>query len=214
MTPNSDRSPQDTHHSGNFIEKLRDVPSTVYHWIDQVTKPIRPAHENEEEKVGEEAALNERPARRSSMAGTSGHTRSFSLPHGAVLVPLSTLEVFKEPDEIRVHEALSGSIRPEDRVMDLRALGLIQVSMPSRWRLMSEWHLIYSTRKNGYSLATLYQAVRNLDLPLVLAIKDTGGSIFGVWTTETFKPRVGHYGTGECYLWRLQRLERRMVFFR
>lgn len=37
----------------------------------------------------------------------------------------------------------------------------------------------------------------------MLAIRDEGGEIFGVWSTEAFKPRIGHYGTGECFLWRV-----------
>ena len=28
--------------------------------------------------------------------------------------------------------------------------------------------------------------------------------MFGVFATETFAPHHGHYGTGECFLWRLE----------
>ena len=27
--------------------------------------------------------------------------------------------------------------------------------------------------------------------------------VFGVWSTESFHVQNGHYGTGECFLWRV-----------
>lgn len=35
-------------------------------------------------------------------------------------------------------------------------------------------------------------------------IRDDGDAIFGVFATETWQPHLGHYGTGECFLWRIE----------
>lgn len=32
-------------------------------------------------------------------------------------------------------------------------------------------------------------------------VRDDGDAIFGVFSTEPWKPHFGHYGTGECFLW-------------
>lgn len=39
-----------------------------------------------------------------------------------------------------------------------------------------------------------------------MAIKDTNGGIFGVFSNEPWKPHFGHYGTGECFLWKVDRV--------
>lgn len=39
--------------------------------------------------------------------------------------------------------------------------------------------------------------------PVVIAIKDTDGNLFGSFATEPFHQRIGHFGTGECFLWKV-----------
>ncbi|RKP16856.1 TLD-domain-containing protein, partial [Rozella allomycis CSF55] len=44
---------------------------------------------------------------------------------------------------------------------------------------------------------------RNSSGPSVVAIKDSGGSIFGCFGTDTWHPQSKHYGNGQCFLWKL-----------
>ncbi len=37
---------------------------------------------------------------------------------------------------------------------------------------------------------------------MILAIKDHSNFIFGAYATHPFYPQIGHYGTGECFLWK------------
>lgn len=37
--------------------------------------------------------------------------------------------------------------------------------------------------------------------PILTVVQDEGGVLFGVFGTEAWKPHLGHYGTGECFLW-------------
>lgn len=77
--------------------------------------------------------------------------------------------------------------------------------MPPRSRLPSTWKLIYSTFRDGFSLSTLYSKSRKFgsNYPCVLVIKDSNDAIFGAYTSEGWAPRIGHYGSGECFLWKV-----------
>lgn len=36
----------------------------------------------------------------------------------------------------------------------------------------------------------------------MLAIRDANGDIFGAYTSHSWAPHIGHYGSGECFLWK------------
>ena len=79
----------------------------------------------------------------------------------------------------------------------------LHTAVPPRWRLVSVWRLVYSTTSHGFSLATLYQQSRHCTGPQIMAIRDDGDALFGVFATEPLRPYHGPYGTGECFLWRV-----------
>lgn len=37
----------------------------------------------------------------------------------------------------------------------------------------------------------------------MLVVKDDKGAIFGAFLSDPLRPQLGHFGTGECFLWRL-----------
>lgn len=78
----------------------------------------------------------------------------------------------------------------------------IHSTIPARWRMHSCWLLLYSTRGNGFSLATLYSSLRGFKGPVIVALRDYTDAVFGVFANQPLQPRQGHYGTGECFLWR------------
>ncbi len=74
--------------------------------------------------------------------------------------------------------------------------------MPARWNVYNDWVLLYSTRGNGFSLTTLYHQLNPFKGPVLVAVKDEFGSVFGAFVNQSLRPRQGHYGNGECFLWR------------
>jgi hypothetical protein len=70
---------------------------------------------------------------------------------------------------------------------------------------VSNWNLIYSTPEYGFSLSTLFSQCRQHYGPTLVVVRDDGDALFGVFATEPWKPHFGHYGTGECFLWRLEK---------
>jgi hypothetical protein len=46
---------------------------------------------------------------------------------------------------------------------------------------------------------------RHFKDPVLAVIKDGEGRIFGAFATEPWHPHIGHFGTGECFLWRLEK---------
>ncbi|KAL1929418.1 hypothetical protein VTP01DRAFT_1556 [Rhizomucor pusillus] len=78
--------------------------------------------------------------------------------------------------------------------------------LPRRYRLASQWSLLYSLDQHGTSLATLYRLVKANKGPCILAIKDAEDHVFGAFLNETLKANLNsYYGTGECFLWKVCR---------
>lgn len=65
--------------------------------------------------------------------------------------------------------------------------------------------MLYSTNLHGFSLATMFSRSRKFAGPVLCIVKDAAGSHFGAFATEPFLPHIGHFGTGECFLWRCER---------
>lgn len=59
---------------------------------------------------------------------------------------------------------------------------------------------MYSTHRDGYSLATLYREVSHLQSPCLIVVRDTQGNIFGALTSDPPRISSHFYGTGETYL--------------
>ncbi|RKP05277.1 TLDc domain-containing protein [Thamnocephalis sphaerospora] len=77
------------------------------------------------------------------------------------------------------------------------------MQLPALQRLSRRWSLEYSLDQHGISFATMLDRVQDKG-PLILAIMDTNGQVFGAYVSEPFKPCIGAYGSGECFLWRVR----------
>uniref|UniRef100_A0A224YV31 Oxidation resistance protein 1 n=1 Tax=Rhipicephalus zambeziensis TaxID=60191 RepID=A0A224YV31_9ACAR len=62
------------------------------------------------------------------------------------------------------------------------------------------WALVYSTLKHGFSLKTLYREMLKIESPILLAVLDTEGAVFGVLTSCSLRMSDHFYGTGESFL--------------
>lgn len=62
------------------------------------------------------------------------------------------------------------------------------------------WSLIYSTSKHGFSLKTMYREMAKFETPVLLAITDTQGTVFGAVISCSLKISDHFYGTGESFL--------------
>uniref|UniRef100_L7M783 Oxidation resistance protein 1 n=1 Tax=Rhipicephalus pulchellus TaxID=72859 RepID=L7M783_RHIPC len=71
--------------------------------------------------------------------------------------------------------------------------------LPARAESYS-WALVYSTLKHGFSLKTLYREMLKIESPILLAVLDTEGAVFGVLTSCSLRMSDHFYGTGESFL--------------
>lgn len=88
----------------------------------------------------------------------------------------------------------------------------IRLLIPPRLQLIAQWRLAYSLEVHGSSLATLYEHCANVSTytqrsGYVLVVRDgstaaSNGSIFGAYLSDSPKPGLHYFGTGECFLWR------------
>ncbi|KAI7850405.1 TLD-domain-containing protein [Circinella umbellata] len=76
-------------------------------------------------------------------------------------------------------------------------------SLPSRMAVCSEWPLLYSMDQHGSSLQTMYTRLENHIGPCLVIIQTTDEEIFGAYLTEPIHIQSRFYGSGECFLWRL-----------
>lgn len=76
--------------------------------------------------------------------------------------------------------------------------------MPPRFRLCTRWNLLYGSTEHGFSLSTLFNQCIRHNGPTLTIVRDDGDAVFGVFGTEAWRPHFGHYGTGECFLFRIE----------
>lgn len=70
--------------------------------------------------------------------------------------------------------------------------------LPARYQ-GSDWHNVYSTMRHGISLKTFYANCAGTD-PIIVLIRDEGGSVFGTYTSVPWKSSKQYYGTGEGFV--------------
>ncbi|EPQ55488.1 TLD-domain-containing protein [Gloeophyllum trabeum ATCC 11539] len=90
-------------------------------------------------------------------------------------------------------------------VLTVEIADQIRPYLPALARLPKSWSLLYSLDQHGISLSTLYTRCQSHPGGALLAIKDSGDAVFGVWVGEGVHPSKGsYYGGGESFLWRMQ----------
>ncbi|XP_051659238.1 TLD domain-containing protein 2 isoform X3 [Manacus candei] len=71
--------------------------------------------------------------------------------------------------------------------------------LPSRLT-QQPWCLQYSTRRDGFSLRTLYRRGGQPGSPALLLIRDTEAQAFGAFSSSAIRCSSGFYGSGETFL--------------
>ncbi|ORY03105.1 TLD-domain-containing protein [Basidiobolus meristosporus CBS 931.73] len=87
----------------------------------------------------------------------------------------------------------------------------LKTKIPRRIQLEKNWKLLYSMSQHGISLHTLLRLAKGKS-PLLLAIKDAAGSVFGAYLSDAFTPHPNFYGSGECFLWKIDEKDKVKVF--
>lgn len=223
MSGNKNDNPKDNEGEDNagtetsLYSRLISAPSNLYNWLQGtdimtiilklhsfvcfcqpavVTRPIRESYEPEPVDEGplQGSVINRKSARQST------------IPLKTTLQLNSTLQLLSRTEEAHLIDELPTTIPSKERVLNKHIISILQAAMPARCRICQDWKLIYSSRRDGYSLSTLFQRNKKYhDCPCILAVKDDKGTVFGAWSTESFHVQNGHYGTGECFLWRVTR---------
>ena len=138
--------------------------------------------------------------RGNSRSSLTGHQRANSNPE-----KISTASYLDEED-YGIRLVGRKNINEEDdssaALMTTKIISKIHAAIPSRFRLCTQWRLIYSTAEDGFSLGSLFSHCKHHHGPTLIVVRDDGDCLFGVFATEPWKPHFGHYGTGECFLWR------------
>uniref|UniRef100_F7FWY9 TLDc domain-containing protein n=1 Tax=Ornithorhynchus anatinus TaxID=9258 RepID=F7FWY9_ORNAN len=62
------------------------------------------------------------------------------------------------------------------------------------------WTLLFCTARDGFSLRTLYRMMEGLSVAVLLVVRDTGGQIFGAFSSTAIRVSSCFYGTGETFL--------------
>ena len=64
-----------------------------------------------------------------------------------------------------------------------------------------DWILSFSTEKNGFSLASLYRSLANVESPCLFVIKDKHHNVFGAMTvSRVYESKHKFFGNGESFL--------------
>ena len=99
--------------------------------------------------------------------------------------------------------------RGEARLLSKALAEEIRLLVPPRLQLCDHWELVYSLDQDGSTLSTLYHLSdrhRGKRGGFVVVVRDSGSGIFGSYLSDPPKPQPHYFGTGECFLWKAERL--------
>ncbi|KAK9802870.1 hypothetical protein WJX72_004617 [[Myrmecia] bisecta] len=107
---------------------------------------------------------------------------------------------------------LRGDYDPElsedSAILDRQNFAALANTVPIRHK-WARWQLLYSSGRDGISLATLYRHAGKC--PSVLVVRDMQQYVFGCYTSESWRIQPRYYGNGECFAFQIQP---RAVFWR
>jgi len=73
--------------------------------------------------------------------------------------------------------------------------------VPSAYKEYRNWRLLYSLDCHGTHIQTMYDNVFEKS-PLITAVMDEDGCIFGAFSTDYFRSETHYYGNGQTFLWK------------
>ncbi|CAM9182089.1 unnamed protein product, partial [Hapterophycus canaliculatus] len=86
------------------------------------------------------------------------------------------------------------------------ALARMEAVLPKHHRGYN-WHLLFSTLRDGASYTTLYNRIK-AEEPTFVIVESMRGEVFGGFATCAWASGSQYYGTGECFLFKLENGER------
>jgi len=119
--------------------------------------------------------------------------------------------LWPDPKDIYDVDVIKGIRNPvpaesDEIILNSYICNAIYHSFPKRLRIKRSLTLLYSLQNHGSSLSTFYERSNaGYGTAQVLVIKDDNDNIFGCFTAEPFKINKGFYGTGESFLFKVQK---------
>jgi len=107
-----------------------------------------------------------------------------------------------ENRKVYLHKLSTNDI---ETILDEELAKEIKKSIPCFYReTCNNWYLEYNLAEHGSSLTTFYECQMDCESPIVVAITDSYGDVFGAYLNEPFNPTItGFTGNRECFLWKL-----------
>jgi hypothetical protein len=99
--------------------------------------------------------------------------------------------------------SLRGIDDTEPCMLQRRQISHLCTLLPTTMQL-SDWVLLYTSARDGYSLETFYQRCEQQG-PTLVIVSDTSGALFGAFHSTSWRRPTGgdeYYGTGECFVFR------------
>ncbi|EIW75007.1 TLD-domain-containing protein [Coniophora puteana RWD-64-598 SS2] len=97
-------------------------------------------------------------------------------------------------------------------VLTVELADQIRSHMPALTRLPRSWTLLYSVDQHGISLNTLYSRCEpkppntpGATKGALVIVKDANDGLFGAWIDDGLRMSKGYYGSGESFLWGLDK---------
>ncbi|XP_022257322.1 oxidation resistance protein 1-like isoform X1 [Limulus polyphemus] len=160
--------------------------------------PINSDEEDFQEEVDSKAKGKRQPRILSLLRLVSRQYSSELSPSDWEIVSMSNLESspYLDPFELPFPE-----LREESEILTEEHCRELAKHLPHRVE-GCPWILIYSSFKHGFSLKTLYREMAKFETPVILAVIDSEGTVFGALTSCSLKISEHFYGTGESFLFR------------
>ncbi|XP_075384911.1 TLD domain-containing protein 2 isoform X1 [Tenrec ecaudatus] len=102
-----------------------------------------------------------------------------------------TAPAFEDPTETHLAEA--------SQVLGASEIKQLSLHLPRRVTGHS-WRLAFCTARDGFSLRSLYRHMEGHSGPVLLALRDQDGQMFGAFSSSAIQLSKGFYGTGETFL--------------
>lgn len=144
-----------------------------------------------------------------------------SSTHRSQSFSASTLTATTRPESpssrhsISISTATESPLAHQQLILGQSEADALMGCLPGRFQAHEHWHLLYATERDGYSLQTLLRSPSHSPSsvasaggkagahPVLLVVRTLQGSRFGCFATEAWQAHLGHFGTGECFLFTL-----------